>query len=359
MREGAMMSVRLNPKEVERRATVCIQERFPGSRFLGIEELKGGASSLTYLGALGGAPVNRAVIKVAPAGLEPVRNRDVLRQARLLSALHSVEGIVVPDVYGTDAGDPPESPPLFVMSHVDGDSFEPITGLDGPSPGPAAVKKRGLAAARMLAHLHAADFKIPMLADEPVFTHVEEVDRWANALATCAGDLHPPAVEEVERRLRAALPGRLHPAITHGDYRLGNMLSVGDKISAVIDWEIYSINDPRVDLGWFLGMSDPRRPDAIGGETGMPDPCRLAQEYLSAGGAPVSDLAWFVSLARFKQAAISALIVKHERRSDHPNERALTYALRIPPLLELALEDLDEGPVWLPSSNSAERDRSK
>ena len=38
------------------------------------------------------------MIKVAPPGLEPVRNRDVLRQARALRALHPVDGVNVPEV---------------------------------------------------------------------------------------------------------------------------------------------------------------------------------------------------------------------------------------------------------------------
>ena len=63
----------------------------------------------------------RIVVKVAPPGLAPVRNRDVLRQARLLRALAGVDGVCVPQVLLEDAG----SPPFFVMDFVEGESYEP------------------------------------------------------------------------------------------------------------------------------------------------------------------------------------------------------------------------------------------
>ena len=74
-------------------------------------------------------------MKVAPPGLDPVRNRDVLRQARVLTALAEVADVAVPAVWGTEAGTPPGIPPLFVMSYVEGESYEPRHQADGPRRG--------------------------------------------------------------------------------------------------------------------------------------------------------------------------------------------------------------------------------
>ena len=65
------------------------------------------------------------MVKVAPPGLPPVLNRDVLRQARVIRALHGT-AVPVPDVLWEDAGDPPDVPPLFVMAFVEGASLEPL-----------------------------------------------------------------------------------------------------------------------------------------------------------------------------------------------------------------------------------------
>ena len=74
-----------------------------------LEPLPGGISSLTYATTLSGTGEadRRVVVKVAPPGLEPVRNRDVLRQARVMAALHRAPGVLVPEVLVTDAGSPP------------------------------------------------------------------------------------------------------------------------------------------------------------------------------------------------------------------------------------------------------------
>ena len=69
------------------RAETILAVRWPQAAVAGVEQLQGGASGLTYRAWLANAPVPEVVIKVAPAGLPPVRNRDVLRQARLLSLL--------------------------------------------------------------------------------------------------------------------------------------------------------------------------------------------------------------------------------------------------------------------------------
>jgi len=39
-------------------------------------------------------------------------------------------------------------------------------------------------------------------------------------------------------------------SIIHGDYRLGNFLAVGDKITAILDWELVHLGDPHEDLAW-------------------------------------------------------------------------------------------------------------
>lgn len=62
--------------------------------------LTGGVSSLTYVAELDGVGNGESpvVLKVAPPGFDAVRNRDVLRQSRLMQGLHGRPGVVVPPV---------------------------------------------------------------------------------------------------------------------------------------------------------------------------------------------------------------------------------------------------------------------
>src|SRR5215469_6716434 len=77
----------------------------PSAQVLGVSPLTGGTSSLTFLVDLAGAPgESPVVLKVAPPGLAPVRNRDVLRQARLQKAVQGAGRQLAPDVLFSDPG---------------------------------------------------------------------------------------------------------------------------------------------------------------------------------------------------------------------------------------------------------------
>jgi aminoglycoside phosphotransferase (APT) family kinase protein len=276
------------------------------------------------------------VIKVAPPGVEPTLNRDVLRQARLLRALAG-SPVAVPRVLLEDPGSPPEVPPLFVMSFVPGDSLEPLFDLDGDLED-AVAAERLRSACRLLASLHSIAPASVGLGDEPVVGAPEEIERWVRLLETVDPAL-APGWEGVARALRSTSVEPMAPAIVHGDFRLGNMLAVGGEVTALIDWEIWTVGDPRLDLGWFLINADPetyRRPSRYAGR--LPSPAELAERYAEALGRPVPGLAFFEALACFKSTATWSLIVKHNRRRSSPDPDLEAMAASLPRLLERAAE---------------------
>ena len=82
---------------------------------------------------------------------------------------------------------------------------------------------------------------------------LEDVQRVVEALLLDDPEL--AGVEELARRLRAALPESPAPTIVHGDYRLGNMILVADdpgRVEAILDWEMATLGDPLADLGYTL-----------------------------------------------------------------------------------------------------------
>jgi aminoglycoside phosphotransferase (APT) family kinase protein len=327
------------PEELAERATHAVQPRFGGARVAGVEPLLGGTSSLTYSAQLThrGA-TRRVVIKVAPPGLPPLRNRDVLRQARVLEALANAPGVALPAVLGSDAGAPVEVPPLFVMSFVPGESYEPCLASAEPSATRAQLEARALAAARMLAALHAAAPSDPRIASEPVQDLPAELARWTKAFASCEDDLRANEAE-VQAKLAATLPAEAPAGVLHGDYRLGNMQCEGARIGALIDWEIWSLGDPRLDLAWFLWNSSPRHPSCSRASPEVPASSALLAEYERSAGAPVANLAWFGALVRYKQAATTALIAKNARKLARPGVDPARLIALIPRLLRASSEE--------------------
>ena len=235
-----------------------------------------------------------------------------------------------------DPGDPPHDPPLFVMAHVEGDCTEPLfDGVAAPAD-LADLPERYRNACRALAALHSIPPASLGLDGEPVVDPVAEVHRWSATLQTVDAALVPDW-QAVRDALLGCAPAALEPSVVHGDFRLGNLLAVGARINAIVDWEIWSIGDARIDAGWFLINCDPDTYQRVAASDGIaPPPAELAQIYRHEGGS-VGDLAWFAALACFKSAATWSLIVKHNRKRRSPRAELEAMVPALPRLLTRAL----------------------
>ena len=335
----------LDVQELLDRATLAADARWPGAVVTDLEPLHGGVSSLTFAARVANADggSQRVVVKVAPPGLAPVRNRDMLRQARVLHALADVEGVRVPEVLLEDGA----LPPFFVMSYVDGESYEPMLNrLDAPPP-PETVDRRARAAAGMLARLQSVEPAAVGLGDEPVTTLAEEVARWERLFDTCPDELRHDE-RDLYRLLAERAPDPLAPRILHGDYRLGNMQFAGDELTAIIDWEIWSIGDPRCDLAWLLTYTDPVQrfveemdEPNLQAQSGMPSREALVAEYQAIRPGELEGLDWFLALCYFKIASTTAVLAKQNRRRDEPDSGMELAASRLGAVIERGLAHVE------------------
>lgn len=284
------------------------------ARLVDVRPMSGGASSLTFLAEFAGTPAEeaRVVVKVAPPGLEPVRNRDVLRQARLQWALQGRGGRrLAPRTIFEDLGAPPAVPPLMAMGLVPGECIEPVLMPPDRRPDADVVRGRYLDAAVLLADLHALRPDEIGLGDEPVVSLGEEIDRWTRAFGTVPDELRGDYLR-ADAALRATMPALMRPVVNHGDYRLGNTLCAGYRVEAIIDWEIWSVGDPRVDITWLTYFTDEADHPASepGCPAGTPTVAEVVAAYEGAAGRALPDLDWFHALTRYKEAAATALLLK-------------------------------------------------
>ncbi len=319
----------------------------PGTTVARLEPLPGGQSSLTYRASLTGASSNGSdiddlVVKVAVPGVPPVRNRDVLRQAGLMRFLSESSPIPVPTIFFESGGEPPEIPPLFAMSLAPGETIEPNTEEEvALVPESHIVRSRALSAAKVLAQLHHVNLTADLEAVSPPADVRDEIAKWRNALSTVDPDL-TIGFESAGDRLLATAPAGSTPTLVHGDYRLGNIVFSGPTMTAVIDWEIWSRADPRIDLGWFLMTAEPDvHPAAIRDCPGMPTPTELLDAYVDEAGAEIEAMDWFRAFTLYKYAAIVGLIVKHRRKGGGPDDEFTTrVAPRIPSMVAACQSNL-------------------
>jgi aminoglycoside phosphotransferase (APT) family kinase protein len=279
-----------------------------------LERIQKGAASLTFLAEIG-QNRTRAVVRSAPAGVMPTLNRDVLRQALVLDRLRSCSDLPIPAVLGTDPGDPPAVPPFYVMEFAVGSADDPFWPSDAlPEPELLGAQARALAA--LLPRLHLIPLTAAGLDAEPATTVPGEVQRWARTFSKAVDDTEPLArqARECADDLLADVPLPTPWCLTHGDYRLGNVLLDGSVPTAIVDWELWTPSDHRFDLAFFLFMSDRHRPTAYRDAEGIPPRDELVAIYETAWGRRVQDLPWFDAAVRFKSAATLALLLKLDRR---------------------------------------------
>jgi aminoglycoside phosphotransferase (APT) family kinase protein len=324
-----------------------VTEWRPNAEVLDVAPLTGGTSSLTVLVELAGVAAGESpvVLKVAPPGLAPLRNRDVLRQAMLQQAVQqavqrAVPGAhraLAPDVLFSDPGDPPEVPPFMAMNLVPGECVEPVLCDDADRPPVHQVRARFLDAVQVLALLHRIVPAEAGLGDEPAVGLADEVDRWTRAFATLPAELAGD-YKRAAKALRASMPAALPTAVNHGDFRLGNTLCAGDRINAVIDWEIWSVGDPRIDLAWLTFFTDDARHPAVapGTVAGTPAGRDIVRAYEDALGAAVPELGWFDALTRYKEAGVTGLLLKRAQKLGRPLKDSMA---RMQPELPRLVQD--------------------
>ena len=116
-----------------------------------------------------------------------------------------------------------------------------------------------------------------------------------------------PALELGLRRLGETRPDHGPDTVVHGDFRVGNLLIEGDRLTAVLDWELAHRGDPAEDLGWLCGRAWRFGGDhEVGGVADLDD---LLAGYVDAGGRPLTPEAvrWWTAAGTLLWGLICAV----------------------------------------------------
>ncbi len=112
--------------------------------------------------------------------------------------------------------------------------------------------------------------------------------------------------------LDANRPATFRPGLIHGDYHLANVMCAYDRpaLAAIIDWELTTIGDPLIDLGWLLATWPDPSDSAAGAVTpvqpwqGFPDRAELIERYAERSDRDLSSVDWYEVLACYKLGII-------------------------------------------------------
>ena len=121
----------------------------------------------------------------------------------------------------------------------------------------------------------------------------------------------------------------------------------GERPAAIIDWEIWSVGDPRIDLAWLMAFTDPvqqrvARRDAANqaAADAMPAAGELLAEYVAQAGldSEPADLDWFMAFSYYRLGAAMSVLAKRNRRAPEPDRGLELAAQTLAPMLARGLE---------------------
>lgn len=278
-----------------------------------VEPLLGGSQNLLFLIGRGSA---RMVLRRPPRHPRKNSNDTMLREARVLTAL---SGSKVPHakLYAVCEDTGLTGACFYLMAPLEG--FAP----KGPLPGAYAYlddwrREMGLELVRAAAALAQVDYQAVGLSDfgKAVDWHGRQVTRWRSQLD---GYREQPGytvkdigvVDAIGQWLDAHIPADRRIGVIHGDYQWPNvMFSLNaPRIVGLIDWELSTLGDPMLDLGWMLTSwiesGDPEgRDPMIAPWSGFVSRRQLVEYYCMLTGRDPADAAWFFTLACYKLACI-------------------------------------------------------
>jgi aminoglycoside phosphotransferase (APT) family kinase protein len=239
-----------------------------------IHQLSGGASRETYLCAC--ASRGELVLQTEHAG-KP--SGEPPGQVALLQAAARA-GVPVPSVVAHGSDDPLLGAAWTLVEALAG-TTDPKQIIDAATVNGAPTLIDSVAHALALVHRMPADPLLAPLVEDPLAQ--------LRSLYTRLGEPHP-TFEVAFRALGADRPSQRR-TLVHGDFRMGNLMVAGDRVTGVLDWELAHIGAPAEDLGWLCVPAWRfGRPDLPAAGLGTRDQLLAAYARHSGVAVPMAEL---------------------------------------------------------------------
>jgi aminoglycoside phosphotransferase (APT) family kinase protein len=305
-----------------------------GASGIDLEQFPNGHSNLVYLVR---TEQREYVLRRPPLGPLAPKAHDMAREYRVLHAIH-------PHF--------PEAPQVFLLCEdpsVIGSTFFLMERRYGvvirdsapPELGALPNYQRLVSEAFIdcLVRLHSIDVAQPELSSlgKPEGFVERQVrgwsDRW-NRAKTCES----PDMDRIARWLNDNLPPSVEVTLVHNDYKLDNVMlrPAGDRVEAVLDWEMATLGDPLADLGltmcyWtWAGMT------AVTSQPGWYTRDEFLQRYAVRTGRDLTHIRYHEVLGIFKLAVILQQIYYRFHRGQTQDERFRSFDRRVRGLIRQA-----------------------
>jgi len=256
----------------------------------------------------------RCAIRIPPPEAPPDRDEGILREWRIIEALDGTDVPHTPAI-GMCEDTSVLGRAFYLMGFVDG--WSPMEYRGWAPPFDTDLEARaglGFQLAEGIALLSKVDWRGKGLQDlgRPDGFHDRQVDRWTTFFERINGR-KLDGMDTATAWLRTHRPLDYIPGLMHGDYQFANVMyknGAPARLAAIVDWEMGTVGDPKLDLGWMVQgwPDDTMAADASGSSyvdlKGMPSRSPVLSHYAVVSGRQVDDIDYYVILAKWKLAVV-------------------------------------------------------
>jgi aminoglycoside phosphotransferase (APT) family kinase protein len=308
-----------------------------------------GRSNLTFI--VTDAAGRSVVLRRPPLGELLASAHDVGREIAFLTLL-STAGHRVPNVLARCDDLSVTGAPFYLMDHIAGVVLDSESVVERELDLTARAAT-GPALATTLAQLHSADFHDDafrrIITTDGQAHASRQIRRWTSQWDR-SKPYDVPLVDEVAKRLAAAVPTQREVTIVHGDYALHNaVFSKQGDLCAVLDWEMATLGDPQSDLAWLLMLWPERLEDVVAGPeplslmAGFGPRSRLVETYVAASGRQPDALPFWLALSYWKLTiAIAGIYRRWQGDPANGGKDAQALGAQVRPLAAVAARVTDE-----------------
>ncbi|MEM1215780.1 MAG: phosphotransferase family protein [Bacteroidota bacterium] len=276
-----------------------------------IQQFPGGFSNLTYLV---GTNLGEMVLRKPPHGANIKSAHDMQREYRVLERLKGIYGRIPPPIHFC-ADETIIGGQFYLMERVRGVILrsKPPKGFDTS---PDYIRKVSEAAVDNLALLHQINIHTTGLdvLGKPEGYVGRQVDGWIKRYQKAQTD-NIRVLDELATWMRANQLPDGYPGLIHNDYKYDNLVldeKEPVRILAVLDWEMATVGDTRMDLGtslayWSEAKEAAQIPLAASNLTWLPGNLNrqeVVERYCNTTGHDLPDPKFYFVYGAFKIAVI-------------------------------------------------------
>lgn len=283
------------------------------SKLIDITTIKGGYSNLTYLIQ---TDSGKLVLRRAPLGSKGIKGgHDMLREAKILKLLEQAAYHKVPKVIYEGPEESPLETAFYIMEFLEGNIYRTETAahfleLNDPN----YINQICNSLLKEQVTLHQINLSSTGLINlgKPEGYINRQVNGWYQRFKHVELETFTD-LEYIKDYLVDHMPLDLQPSLLHNDYKFDNLIfnpQNGD-VKAVLDWEMATIGDTRMDLGttlsyWTESTDGPfEKMFNVSSLPGFIKRAEYLEKYLNLNPiAEPKDLIYFYIFGLFKNAVV-------------------------------------------------------